>query len=193
LTDKASGEIQIFRPKNLRCATRKAESKSTVENISRREKTADAEQNKDSQYISVKVSDLIGGKKEANPQIFGGDIITVSEADSIYVVGGVANPKQIYLRAQTTLSRAIDSAGGMSRDADVHKVTVFRREGGERRIIESDYEKIKKNQADDLILHPFDVVDVAVKGRHKDQIPPDIKNADKGEKNITNLPLRVID
>jgi protein involved in polysaccharide export with SLBB domain len=78
-----------------------------------------------SSYINIKISDLLRGKKEANPQILSGDIITVVEAEPIYVTGGVVNPKQIASRAQITLSRAVASAGGLTKNANAGKVTVF--------------------------------------------------------------------
>lgn len=105
-TEKVSGDIQVFRPKNLNClstATAKNNSKDNAEN---RERFVDAAQTDDSQYINIKISDLITGKKEANLQILSGDIITVLEAESVYVIGGVANPKQISFRSQITVSRA---------------------------------------------------------------------------------------
>jgi len=144
-------------------------------------------------YIEVKIGELLAGKEAANPQIFGGDIITVLEAGLIYVIGGVENPKQVYLRSQITLSRALASAGGMTKDADTQKITVYRREANERKTIEVDYEKIKINQSEDLILQPFDIIEVNRKGNKKGKLQAKTEMVETREKSISNLPLRIID
>jgi protein involved in polysaccharide export with SLBB domain len=136
---------------------------------------------------------LIAGKKEANPQILSGDIVTVSEAETIYVVGGVVNPKQIPLRSQITVSRAIDSAGGLTKDALLQNVKIFRRENKNRKIIEVDLTKAKTNPAEDVVLEASDIVEVGQRGRAERKYPPIIKTAATIEKNASELPLRIID
>jgi len=194
MTDKASGEIQIFRPQDINCLNKWTEkTKSNNEDRAKQETFVTASQKTDSQVITIKIGDLLTGKKDANPQIFGGDIVTVLEADLIYVIGGVANPKQLYVRSQITLTRAIAGAGGLSKDAIGKKVTISRSEGGERKIIEVDFEKIKANQAEDIILRPLDIIEVSQKGREKRKLQTRVKNAEVKEKKLSNLPLRVID
>lgn len=195
LTDKASGEIQIFRPPNVDCLAEKAEEikPDTASDDLPKETFLKASQNTSSKYFSVKVSDLLTGKKSANPQIFSGDIVTVAEAGLVYIIGGVANPKQIYLRSQMTVSRAIASAGGFSKDALPQKITIFRREETDRKIIEIDYQKIKNNPAEDLILQASDIIEVGQKGNKKNKPQTGLKTIEKIDKNISNLPLRVID
>lgn len=194
LTDKASGEIQIYRPPSLNCRQQTEKiSASTGNSGENRERFVLASQDNGSNYINIRIIDLLKGKKEANPQVLSGDIVTVQEADSIYIIGGVANPKQISSRAQMTLSRAIDSAGGIIKSGDAKKITIFRREAGESKIIEADLEKIKSSQADDVILKAFDIVEVAQRGSEKRKFPPVLKAAEVGKKNSLNLPLRIID
>lgn len=190
LTDKASGDIQIFRPQNLSCAAKNKAAASNDE--AKKERFAPVSQDNDSQYINIKISDLLTGKKESNPPVLSGDIVTVFEAQTLYVIGGVASPKQISFRSQITLSRAIASAGGLTKDADATKVNVFRRNGNESKVIEADLEKIKANQAEDVILQAFDIVEVAQKGREKKKFPPVVNSADLNEKNSLKLPLRII-
>ncbi|MCA1623936.1 MAG: SLBB domain-containing protein [Acidobacteria bacterium] len=115
------------------------------------------------------------------------------ESDLIYVIGGVANPKQLYVRSQITLTRAIAGAGGLSKDAKGQKVIISRYEGGERRLIEVDYEKIKDNQAEDIILRPLDIIEVVQNGREKKKLQTRVKNAEVKEKKLSSLPLRIID
>jgi protein involved in polysaccharide export with SLBB domain len=192
LTDKASGEIQIFRPQNLSCAARKIVATETTGENRERFVSTSTESN-GSQYLNIRIIDLLTGKKEANPQILNGDIITILEAKSIYVIGGVVNPKQISFRSQITLSRAIDSAGGLTKNADAKKITIFRRIGGETKIIEADLEKIKANKADDIVLQASDIIDVNQNGREKRKYPPIINVVDLEQANSAKLPLRIID
>ena len=150
-----------------------------------------ASQANGSDTINIKISDLLRGKE--NPQIFSGDIITILEADPIYIIGGIAAPKRISSRTKTTLSRAIASAGGFAKDAEPENITIFRREGNETKIIEAKYEDIEKNADKDILLLPFDVVDVGVKGRGKSKLAPVVREEDFAVKTEANLPLRIID
>ncbi len=77
------------------------------------EKLISAKQENDSQFIKIKIADLIKREPTHNPLILSGDIITVLEAEPIYVIGGVANPKQINAHSQITVSRAIAAAGAL--------------------------------------------------------------------------------
>ena len=194
LTDRISGEIQIFRPQNLSC-----EAKSPDENIlatangENRERFVKTSQSNDSITINIKISDLLSGNTEANPQILSGDIITVLEAEPIYVIGGVNNPKQISTRSKITLSRAISSAGGLAKDAIANTITIFRRENRETKVIETDLTKIEAGQAEDITLNSFDIVEVGQKGREKRKLPPAIETYNSGNTNLSNIPLRIIE
>lgn len=194
LTDKVSGEIQIFREQSLNCFQSIAEKNvPTAETEKSAETFITASQANGSNYINIKISDLLRGKTEFNPNILDGDIITVLEAQPIYIIGGVSNPKQVSSRLQITLTRAIDSAGGLLKNADAKKITIFRREGNETKIIEADLDKIKSRQADDIILQAFDIVEVTQNGREKRKFLPILKVIDTADKNTEKLPLRVID
>jgi protein involved in polysaccharide export with SLBB domain len=156
-----------------------------------REKFVRTSQENGSNMLNIKISDLLRGKE--NPQIFSGDIITILESDPIYIIGGVAAPKRISARTRTTLSRAIAAAGGFSKDAEPEKITIFRRENNETKIIQTNFKEIEKNADKDIQLQPFDVVDVGVKGRGKSKLAPVVREEDFSAKNGANLPLRIID
>lgn len=193
-TDKASGEIQIFRPASLSCAEIAPQNKQTDSTSGEtRERFISARQDNGSQFINIRITDLLSGKKEANIQILAGDVVTVLEAKPIYVIGGVNTPRQISTRSQMTVSRALAGAGGLSKDADATKITIFRRTGKETKIIETDLEKIKANQAEDIVLQAFDIVDVAQKGKEKRKYPPVVKVDDVTVENSSKLPLRIIE
>ncbi len=192
-TEKVSGEIQIFRPKNLNCLNEIAAKDKNNNSEEKSEKYIAAAEDNNLPYINIKISDLITGKKEANPRILSGDVVTVLEAESVYVIGGVANPKQISFRSQITVSRAVASAGGLTKDALAQNITIFRRENKNTKIIEVDLNKAKINPAEDILLQASDIVEVAQRGRGKRKYPPIIKTAEPLGKNTAELPLRIID
>lgn len=185
ITDVANGEITIFRPQSLSCS-------------SATDKPADgtflaASTESGSKTRTIKISDLLRGDGESNPNILSGDIVTVIEALPIYVIGGVNAPKQLSSRAQITLTRAIAAAGGVAKGSDSDIVTIFRRSNGEPHVIEADLKKISSGQADDIPLQPFDIVDVPHKGRAKNKFPPVIDRAGAKRTTMTKLPLRIVD
>lgn len=194
LTDRASGEIQIFRQKNLSCRQPPNEPPDAAAVTEDNEgKFVKASQDNGLNYINIRVSDLLKGKKDANPQILSGDIITILEAESIYVIGGVANPKQISSGTQMTVSRAVAAAGGITKNADPKNIRIYRRANGETEIIEADLGKIKAGEAEDLTLKPFDIVEVGQTGRDKRKFSPILKLAEAADKKASNLPLRIIE
>lgn len=194
LTDRANGEIQIFRPQKLNCLAEIAKKKDLPsENIETRERFVAAREDNGSQFINIKISDLLNGKESANPQILSGDLINVLEAQPIYVIGGVEIPKEVSFRSEMSLTRAIASAGGLAKDADAKKITIFRRDGDQTKVIKADLEKIKNEQSEDPILQAFDIVDVARRGKEDEERPPIWENYDAISKNKLKLPLRVID
>ncbi|MGI9034762.1 MAG: polysaccharide biosynthesis/export family protein [Pyrinomonadaceae bacterium] len=194
VTDKASGEIQIQRSPVLSCSAVKDDSNEQNASVGKSaEKIASANQTGGLQYLNIKISDLLKGKPEANPQILTGDVVTVLESKPIYVTGGVVSPKQINTHSEINVSRAIAAAGGLAKNADPKNVTVFRVENRETKAIEIDLNKIKAGEAQDLILQPFDVVDVAERGKEKNKYAPLVNAAETETKKSQNLPLRIID
>ncbi len=96
LTDKASGDIQVYRPVSLNCRRQIQESAAqSAAGGENRERSVPTGSDNTANYINIRIIDLLKGKKESNPQILSGDIITVAEAESIFVIGGVVNPGQI--------------------------------------------------------------------------------------------------
>jgi protein involved in polysaccharide export with SLBB domain len=174
ITDTASGEITIVRPADLNCFA------------------SDASANGKPEFMHFTVSQVLSGDPAANPVVLSGDIITVVEASPIYVIGGVNNPRQISSREEMTVSRAISSAGGLAREAVESEITVYRREGKEGKSINIDLKKIKSKQQDDLVLKPFDIVDVGQKGRGKPKFPPSV-SIDAVSRDIFKLPVRIIE
>lgn len=183
ITDRSSGEISVFRPANLSCVEPRKNTDGEF---------VKASQPRGAETINIKIADILRGEQSANPRILSGDIVTVSEALPVYVIGGVNSPQRLPLRNQLTLSRAIATAGGLAKEANGN-ITIFRREGRETKLIQADLQKITAGQADDPVLKPFDIIDVPQKGKPSRTRPPVI---DKGFTNgltLASLPLRVID
>jgi len=113
-------------------------------------------------FSSYKLSDVLQGDPKSNPYLEAGDIVTVPEADQVYVVGNVFMPLTIPLREPVTLTRAIAMAGGLKQDTSKDKIRVLRQEPGTpvRREIIVDLSAIEKKRSEDLALLPNDIIDV---------------------------------
>jgi polysaccharide export outer membrane protein len=85
--------------------------------------------------------------------------VTVKSGDRIYYVGGeVKSPaKQLYV-GDTTVTKAIQSAGGLTDFANHGKVWLIRASNGER--IRVDYDKALENPAKDPPVYPDDQINV---------------------------------
>jgi len=119
----------------------------------------------------VNIAELRGGKLEANPIIRPGDYVLVTEAEPVYITGSVFSPSGIYLREQLTLSRALAMVGGTRKEAKNDDVRIYRQKAGssEQEIIRVDYAAIKKNEKPDVILMPYDVIEVPEAGAFSSQ------------------------
>jgi polysaccharide export outer membrane protein len=115
-----------------------------------------------SSFVSYTLSDTLQGKDQANPVVRPGDIISVPDADQIYVVGNVVQPRAIPLKEPITVSRAIAMAGGEQRDTKRESVRIVRQLPGSktRQEIRVDLRAIEKRQAEDVALQANDIVDV---------------------------------
>jgi polysaccharide export outer membrane protein len=113
-------------------------------------------------FSSYKLSDVLQGDPNSNPYLEAGDIVTLPEADQVYVVGNVFMPLTIALREPITLTRAIAMAGGLKQDTRKDKIRVLRQEPGTtiRTEITVDLSAIEKKRSDDLALLPNDIIDV---------------------------------
>jgi polysaccharide export outer membrane protein len=113
-------------------------------------------------FSSYKLSDTMVGDPKANPYMESGDIVTVPDADQIYVVGNVFTPLTIPLKEPITLSRAVAMAGGAKQDTKKDKIRIVRQEPGSmaKKEMIVDLSAIEKKQADDVALMPNDIIDV---------------------------------
>ena len=113
-------------------------------------------------FSSYKLSDVLQGDPKSNPYLETGDIVTLPEADQVYVVGNVFMPLTIALKEPITLTRAIAMAGGLKQDTRKDKIRILRQEPGTtiRKEITVDLYAIEKKRSEDLALAPNDIIDV---------------------------------
>ncbi len=117
-------------------------------------------------FSSYKLSETLQGDPRANPYIEPGDIITLPEANQVYVVGNVFTPLTIPLKEPITLSRAVAMAGGVKQDSKKDKVRIVRQDPATStsKEILVDLTAIEKKQAEDIALLPNDIIDVPLSG-----------------------------
>jgi SLBB domain len=106
---------------------------------------------------------LVGEDEKSNPYLQSGDIVNVVELPLIYVTGNVLRPQAMVYVKGMTLTRAIDAAE-MLRDSN-SKILVYRQPPNitEQKKIIVDLAKRRKLQTEDLLLEPYDVVEVRPK------------------------------
>ena len=141
-------------------------------------------------FASYKLSDTLRGDANANPYLETGDVVTIPDADQVYVVGNVVMPLTIPLKEPVTVSRAIAMAGGPRQDTKKDKIRIVRQKPGaqskEELIV--DLSAIEKRQAEDIQLLPNDIVDVPTStGRSLLR-----SLIGGGTQSLTQLPVRVV-
>jgi polysaccharide export outer membrane protein len=141
-------------------------------------------------FSSYKLSDTLTGLPSANPYLEAGDIVTIPEADQVYVVGNVFSPVTIPLKEPITLSRAIAMAGGVKQDAKKDKIRVVRQEPGSstKKEIIVNLSAIEKRRAEDIALVANDIVEVQT-SEGKALLRSLISGAGSS---VSQLPVRVI-
>ncbi|HEV8370154.1 MAG TPA: polysaccharide biosynthesis/export family protein [Pyrinomonadaceae bacterium] len=114
----------------------------------------------------VRIADMKSGKLESNPVIRPGDYVMVSEAELVYVTGSVVSPGSQLLTDKLTLSRVLAMSGGTRKDAKLSDVRIYRQRFGalQQEVLRVDYSAIKKNKQADVLLQPYDVIEVMEPG-----------------------------
>jgi polysaccharide biosynthesis/export protein len=153
-TERAAGTIQILHTEPLMCPEPGEEAEAAPIDGTR------------IPLQIVKISELRAGKVEANPVIRPGDYVLVTEAEPVYITGAVMSPGGLFLRDQLTLSRALAMVGGARKEAKLNDVVIYRQVPGSTKqdTIHIDVAAIKKNQKEDFILQPYDIIEVSEAG-----------------------------
>ena len=103
------------------------------------------------------------GREEANPIIYPGDVIIVQKAAPVYLTGEVNSSQGIYLKeGGTTLTEAIAKVGGVHQGAKTRDVKIYRLKPNskDRDVISANLDDIKAGRQKDVLLEPYDIVQV---------------------------------
>jgi polysaccharide export outer membrane protein len=112
------------------------------------------------------LSDVLAGIDVSNPYVRPGDVISILEADQVFVVGNVIRPSSIALKEPLTLSRAIAMSGGVLPHTKMDQIRIIRQSlnNSTKEEIIVDLKAIEKKRANDIALQANDIVDVPVSG-----------------------------
>ena len=112
--------------------------------------------------ITLRLNDTLRGDEAANPYVEAGDIVTIPDAEQVYVVGNVYSPRSLPLKETLTVSRAIAMAGGPLRDSKTDKIRVVRRSAGASGPSEMyvNLTAIARKKEDDLVLQANDIIEI---------------------------------
>jgi polysaccharide biosynthesis/export protein len=118
------------------------------------------------EMVSYQLNDTLRGDERSNPYVQPGDVITLPDAEQIYVVGNVLKPSAIPLKEPITISRALAMAGGLMPDTNGGKIRIIRQEAGgtNKQEIYVDIKAIEKRKAEDIVLQANDIIDVPTSG-----------------------------
>jgi polysaccharide export outer membrane protein len=126
---------------------------------------ADAKQDVDGQFSTaeVRLKDLLEARRpEDNIVIFPNDIISVSRAETIYVLGAVKKAGGYVLNERDSLSvlQALSLAGGLERTAAAQSSKILRNLPGQAQRVEVplDLKQILSGKATDIALRPDDIL-----------------------------------
>src|SRR5574341_1092120 len=111
---------------------------------------------------SIKLKELLNGSPDANPFVQPGDIVSIPEADQIFVTGSVIKPGAYALLTRLTLTQAVALAGGVNMEAARSRVRLIRQEPGaaERKETIYNLDDIHRRKIQDIALLPNDIIEV---------------------------------
>jgi polysaccharide biosynthesis/export protein len=142
-------------------------------------------------FETLSLSEALRGVERANPFVQPGDIITVPDAETYYLMGNVAKPAAYPIKEPVTLTQAIVIAGGTLPDSQTSKIRIIRQAGpgAPKTELLCDLKAIAKEQSREVMLQANDIIEVpkkggatmALKGWLKGMLPM-----------VTNMPMRVI-
>jgi polysaccharide export outer membrane protein len=181
VTERASGTVQVIHTQAEMCPE---PGEVVMQRVS-------ATASGDGQIETFKLRDL--GKESGDPFIRPGDIVIVTEGEPVYVTGAVLAPQPIFMKDQLTLGRAIAMAGGAQRLANTGEVHIYRKKDGEigQEDLTYNYDAIKKGRDKDVLLQPYDIIDVRNSGSFSGKNLKDLfLNMTKGT--VGFLPQRIL-
>jgi polysaccharide export outer membrane protein len=152
VTENAGGMIQVFRTQTPICSDNTKDNDWIAENGGL-----------DVPSRIYSLSSLRQGLDEANPIIYPGDVVVVQKAAPVYITGEVRLPTGIFLKeGGLSLSQAVAMVGGVNREAKTKDIKIYRQKANskDREVISANYDLIKKGTQKDVMLEPYDIVEV---------------------------------
>nr|MBA2735557.1 SLBB domain-containing protein [Pyrinomonadaceae bacterium] len=152
VTEDAGGMIQVFRTQPPICSDNTQDNDWIAENGGL-----------DVPSRIYSLSSLRQGREEANPIINPGDVVVVQKAAPIYITGEVKQPTGILLKeGGLSLYQAVAMVGGPNREAKTKDIKIYRLKTNskDREIISANYDSIKKGTQKDIMLEPYDIIEV---------------------------------
>jgi polysaccharide biosynthesis/export protein len=155
VTERASGTVQVIHTQPEMCPE---PGEVVMQRVSATTTSGDT------QIESFKLRDL--GNESGDPVIRPGDVVIVTEGEPVYVTGAVLAPQPIFMKDQLTLAHAIAMAGGAQRLANTSAVHIYRKKDGAigQEDLTYNYDAIRKGREKDVLLQPYDIVDVRNSG-----------------------------
>ena len=144
--EKAGSQIAVFRPGSTTDC---------------KMNNADITAGNDVQLLYFRLREVQEGKSTLWMQP--GDVVSVMDADQVYVYGNVNKQGVVRMREPITLTQAIASAEGLKPATDLDSVRVIRQKPGSTDRTETIYnfKEIAKGKAPDPYLEPNDIVAVS--------------------------------
>lgn len=182
--ENASGSVQVFHTQPLQCP----EPGETAQPL--------PGDDLNGTFEVYKLAEVRDGKNSANPIIRPGDVVVVPKAAPVYVVGEVRIPQEKILIPENGLSltSAIAQYGGLTREARKKDVRIYRLKSAgtsERETIAVNLDLIKKGEQQDVMLQPYDVVEVEKAPMTVGKFMTNLLQ--RGAEAATNaLPLRIV-
>lgn len=153
VTEDAGGMIQVFRTQPLMCSEGDAVNDWKIDNNDKL----------DFPSRMYSLSSVKRGEEQSNPIIYPGDVVVVQKAAPVYITGEVVAPQGIYLKdGSLSLTEAIAKIGGVRREAKTKDIKIYRLKANskDREVISANYDLIKKGTQKDIMLEPYDIVEV---------------------------------
>lgn len=112
--------------------------------------------------IAVNLRELLAGANELNVYIRPGDVVSIPEADQIFVTGSVVKPGAYALTNKVTLTQAVALAGGINMEGAKNRIRLVRPVPGTEKRKETVYnlDDILKRKVEDVALLPNDIIEV---------------------------------
>jgi polysaccharide biosynthesis/export protein len=155
VTERANGTVQVVHTQPEMCPD---PSEVIIQRASAKSSSREGE------VESYKLREL--SQDSGDPYIRPGDVVIVTEGEPVYVTGAVLAPQPVFMKDQLTLGRAIAMAGGAQRLANTNEVHIYRKKDGVigQEDLKYNYEAIKKGREKDVLLQPYDIIDVKLSG-----------------------------